>query len=536
VLSEHAFRRLIGRHRWLHALFASSSFGNADHLLNRLGLSGSREALEQADAPGLLTFCLLYGQESRLPVDLTALFRRSPTLACALAIALLSNRIVVTPAAHQKRERLLKWTAEALDQLPGMDGLPWEVLIDLFMHCSYADDPQKHEIKKPLNRLLRRHLAALGFADPPLAPPVGGRQTVFVVLEWFHQTHSIMRTHSRSLLALKQHYRLVGLGPARMVDETGRAVFDEYHEFAPLDSSLSFLDGVLDLVREHRPAAVYYPSVGMAIYSLVLINLRLAPFQCMALGHPATTHSDKIDCALVEEDYIGDPGLFSERLVALPRNAIPYLEPRIPHPLAAPRKAGGPVRIAVPASLMKLNPRFLHTCRTVQERASREVEFHIMPVGCIGVAHAYLETSIHALLPGAKVHRTLPYAQYMQNIAACDLFANPFPFGNTNGIVDTVFCGLPGVCLTGGEVHAHIDEGMFRRMNLPDWTIARTVEEYISALVRLIDDEALRQDLNSRLLRERWDRVLYEGRPEAFAESFKHLVDGSVRGPPASGL
>jgi predicted O-linked N-acetylglucosamine transferase (SPINDLY family) len=118
----------------------------------------------------------------------------------------------------------------------------------------------------------------------------------------------------------------------------------------------------------------------------------------------------------------------------------------------------------------------------------------------------------------------------MQNIVACDLFANPFPFGNTNGIVDTVFCGLPGVCLTGDEVHSHIDEGMFRRMNFPEWTIARTTEEYIAALLRLIEDEALRKDFASRILRERWDRVLYEGRPEAFAEVFRSQVDGSVKG------
>ena len=33
-----------------------------------------------------------------------------------------------------------------------------------------------------------------------------------------------------------------------------------------------------------------------------------------------------------------------------------------------------------------------------------------------------------------------------------DMFLSPFPFGNTNGIVDAFTAGLPGVCKTGREV------------------------------------------------------------------------------------
>ena len=55
------------------------------------------------------------------------------------------------------------------------------------------------------------------------------------------------------------------------------------------------------------------------------------------------------------------------------------------------------------------------------------------------------------------VYQHQPYDRYMQIIAQCDLFINPFPFGNTNGIIDTVTCGLVGVCKTGPEVHEHID-------------------------------------------------------------------------------
>jgi hypothetical protein len=38
---------------------------------------------------------------------------------------------------------------------------------------------------------------------------------------------------------------------------------------------------------------------------MFLSNLRFAPLQAIALGHPATTHSPKIDFVIVEEDYVG---------------------------------------------------------------------------------------------------------------------------------------------------------------------------------------------------------------------------------------
>ncbi|MCT6995114.1 cobalt ABC transporter permease, partial [Salmonella enterica subsp. enterica serovar Javiana] len=84
----------------------------------------------------------------------------------------------------------------------------------------------------------------------------------------------------------------------------------------------------------------------------------------------------------------------------------------------------------------------------------------------------------------AEVNAHMPVQDYQVALNSCELFANPFPFGNTNGLVDTVRQGLPGVCLTGPEVHSHIDEGLFRRLGLPDELIASDRERYIRAVLR----------------------------------------------------
>ena len=391
------------------------------------------------------------------------------------------------------------------------------------MHSSYGLERDKHDLKRPLNKLLRRQIKDAGISDPNLINGNASRPTVFVMLEWFHKRHSIMRTHSISMLALREHYRLVGFGPKGMVDKDGKAIFDEFHDYEPYSADLSFLRPILEQVDKHKPVATYFPSVGMALHSLYLVNIRLAPTQIIALGHPATTHSDKIDYVLVEEDYIGDESLFSEKVVPVPKNALPYFRPTIQLPESA-RKSGGPVKIAVPSAVMKLNPQFIDTCRTIQQSARHDVEFHFMLGGAPDLVHSHAKKAIGLQLPGAVVHKTSEYQRYMANISACDMFANPFPFGNTNGIVDTVFCGLPGICLTGDEVHSHIDEGMFRRMNFPEWMIAESIEDYISAALRLIDQPEVRQELSAHIRREKQDEVLYSGNPSAFSKVFKTLT------------
>jgi hypothetical protein len=523
-LSEPWFYQLMTCHRWLALVFNASSFGNSDFVLDRAGLETSPEFIRQANQGQLYLLALFYGAESRHPINFTELFHRSPPIATSLAICILSSRLLATNAAHQKREILLKWAVEALAQLKKLDGLPLPILVDLWMHTSYGLDRDKHDLKKPLNKLLRIHMADRGYVDPPIAPRLGdGKPTVFVFLEWFHKTHSIMRTHSLSMVELKEHYRLVGFGPQGMVDKAGSALFDDFHYFEEFSGDLKFLKPIYDLVERERPVATYMPSVGMGMHSLFLINLRLAPKQIIALGHPATTHSDKIDHVLVEEDYLGDPDLFSEDVVRVPKNALPYFKPDIKLEIGS-SKQRAPVKIAVPTAVMKLNPVFLTACRRVVERTSAQVEFHFLLGGAPELLYRFAKRIISEQVPAAIVHKTAPRAAYMNNVKACDIFANPFPFGNTNGIVDTVYCGLPGVCLIGDEVHEHIDKGMFTRMGFPEWTITYTVDEYVVALIRLVDDDALRSELSQKIVDEQWDEVLYKGDPSAFSDKFMNLV------------
>ena len=524
-LSFDGYRQMLYFHRWIATLFAASSFRNADHILRALNIKGPNARAVEVNNRDLAKFCLLYTPNSEIPMNMEALWQTDRHLAVALACALLSPRFLGTVAAHDKREVLLQWLPSKLDAIEDLNVLPIGVLHDVYMHCSYADTPKRHAIKAPINRLVRKKLVEQGIKDvegPTRVRKPGEKPLLMVVLEWFSGSHSIYRTHSASIKAARGQFHVVGIGHAGQVDELGKAVFDEYIEVK--GETVSF---VRAKAQELRPEIVYYPAFGMFPHSIYLTNLRLAPVQIVSYGHPATSMSPYIDYFVLPEDWVGDTSLFSEKLLPLPKAAMPFV-PSAQSSAYRPalREHPDTVRVAVAATTMKLNPAFIEALAQIRRKAGRSIEFHFFMGVARGLVYLEARDLVQRYLPEAAIHPIMPYADYMARINTCDLYLNPFPFGNTNGIVDVTALGLVGVCKTGPEVLEHIDEALFTRIGLPDWLVARSVQDYEQAALRLITDDALRLSLRRELLARDAAQVFYTGKPELFGEALAHLLQG----------
>ena len=91
------------------------------------------------------------------------------------------------------------------------------------------------------------------------------------------------------------------------------------------------------------------------------------------------------------------------------------------------------------------------------------------------------------------------------------------------------FQGLVGVCRTGPDVHERIDEGIFRRLGMPDWLIAHTDKAHVQATLRLVENHSDRLTLRRDLLACRAVEVLYQGRSEVLSEKLLALVEALDR-------
>ncbi|MFX6011381.1 hypothetical protein ABTE87_22080, partial [Acinetobacter baumannii] len=74
----------------------------------------------------------------------------------------------------------------------------------------------------------------------------------------------------------------------------------------------------------------------------------------------------------VEEDFIGDPACFSEQLLRLPADGQPYRPSAVPFIVPQLQRRNQPVvNVAVAATTMKLNPRFLMACQRIVELSAQ---------------------------------------------------------------------------------------------------------------------------------------------------------------------
>ena len=518
IISESGALSFIGFQRWLTFIFASSPYVNADHILRTYNINPDPDGDVHLNTEfsSFAKFCILYLSESNININLDALWEINKELCASLCFALQSPRFIGTGTSFNKRATILQWLPEKLAEFENLDKLPSSISHDVYMHCSYDFAQNKHDVKRALNQVIRKHLLAQGWKDREITS-LGKRRrkpVMVVLLEHFHSAHSIYRTHSTSMIAARKKFHLVGIG-GEAVDQLGREVFDEFFQLEG-DTIFQRLKFIRGKCEEYGASVFYMPSIGMDLTTLFASNTRLAPIQAIALGHPATTHSDFIEYVIVEEDYVGSEDCFSEKLLRLPKDALPY----VPSALAPEkvnyllRKAPDVVNIGIAATTMKLNPTFLETLRIIRDKAKVKVHFHFALGQSFGITHPYVKWFIEQYLgDSATAHAHAPYHQYLSILHQCDMMLNPFPFGNTNGIIDMVTLGLVGVCKTGDEVHEHIDEGLFKRLGLPEWLIAQSIEEYIDCAVRLAENHKERLELRRHIIKSNGLKTLFKGDP-----------------------
>jgi hypothetical protein len=234
-----------------------------------------------------------------------------------------------------------------------------------------------------------------------------------------------------------------------------------------------------------------------------------------------------MDYFIIDEDFVGDDACFSEQVIKTPNDAFPFtpfIQDMNQVPQAPLREAPEVVEIAMVASTMKLNPDFLQTCRLIAEQSPTPVHFQFFIGAARGLVGLQVVQVVERYLgKWATVNQQQGYGYYLQQIANCDLYINPFPFGNMNGIVDLLSVGLVGVCKSGNEPHEHIDQGLFERLGMPDWLVTTTTEDYIQAALRLINNHEERLAIRTRLEGRTAINRLFEGREEIFGQLVQDL-------------
>jgi len=458
TITNFDYERLLLNHRWIDLTFILSGFRSSDYFLRRLGARKGENgfAVSRRNLPRFLAMLTL---NSRLVASFACeeLWRLDRIAAAPAFISYLRTHYVFQQRAFDYREKLLEWLPEHLSGMT-LGSMTLSRLQDAYMHCSYAVTPRKHKIKSELMAQIRHACVKAGVHElkSDESPLVSERPTIAIICEEIEYDHSIYRTHSLAMRALRERFNVVGFVHRDQIGSEVNGLFDETVVIGE-GAYFQIIREVSEEIRRRSPAIIFYPSLGMRANIIALASLRLAPIQCASYGHAASTMSPAIDYMVLPEDFAGSPDCFSEKLLALPASAMPFRprshERALPK-IVADRETDGPVRIGIPSSVMKLNPIFFAALKKIAANARTPTEFQFFPLGAVGIVQEELARVTRNFLPQSAVFRQLPFGNYLEKLSKCDFILCPFPYGNTNSIVDSVMVGLPGICLDGPEPHS----------------------------------------------------------------------------------
>jgi hypothetical protein len=520
-LSINDFERLLTQHRWLDLIFSLSDHRTSDKLMPQLAKRTGETSLT-FEGVNFLRFLILRSMNSAIDADLEDYAKVSSTGTAVAFLNYVSSRTVFWPRAFAFREKLLEWLPSRLGALK-LGDLMLARLPEIYMHCSYAMTPRKHAIKATLMKQVRNACLSYGCTEAAAEQPhpLPARPTVVIVGENFHSGHAVHRSHSRAVEALRERFRLIG---AIHPDPKGTPIARLFEECLPITTIgvLPQVKQLADAILKLKPALILYLGVGMVAPVIALASLRLAPVQCVSFGHTATTMSGTMDYFILPEDFAGAAHTFSEQVIGVAAAAMPFA----PRPFTQLPKppVDGTIRVAVPASTMKLNPHLFEALARTAKSAKSRVEFHFLPIGAIGLAYLELSRAVAAQVPGGIVFPELPPEAYMEKLSKCDLFLCPFPYGNMNGIIDCFRFALPGVCLDGPESHSHADSAFFARVGLPPALATKTLDEYVAMAVRLIDDSDWRASCAKIIADADLSAAFFRGNPALFCDVISGLI------------
>ncbi|GHF19403.1 hypothetical protein GCM10017044_12530 [Kordiimonas sediminis] len=380
-----------------------------------------------------------------------------------------------------EKEHNRMWLTSRTDLIDKVDFETFDEyrVLGSWMTCSYLDMPQKHQFKAASNRMIKRWMERSGIIKNklPARPKYRKKPVILTIAESFSAEHAMFRCHGKATAALKNKFHSILMVDSKTID---KRVSDLFNEVVHMNVSAKALPKTVKSIRKIAPDVIYYPSVGMSAATMGLCNLRLAPVQFMALGHPATTCSTEMDYIVMNNDLRPDADCFTEKLVH--RSISGGFSP---HPSWERDKttAGLPlekrdfVRVGVLGFMPKLTHSFVRMCKTLQDNVPTKVEFHFFPNDYSNLLHG-LRKEMQRTLPDAKVHPRTNYDVYMNNVNRMDVIFSTAPFGNTNGTIDALLMNKPVLTLEGPEPHAKTDARILRKIKAPAEMIASSKREY----------------------------------------------------------
>ena len=525
-------------------LYIAAGYPNLDFIIVNKGIidptNGDDFNLQNEHHLKLLLTC--YTIESDLSLDFSMLYEHYPMLASYAYVGCFYYSNIVLNNKSENCLRKLIPLCHIFERLP-LDNTLLVLSSNVWMTCTYMNATEKHKIKESINKYYLRYLSENLSKNTKKElrkyllnyKKSNNRQKLVVCAEILSVDHAMLRCYKEALIALSNNFDTVLIVSENAIDKNINPYFSKVIEIE--DKVFGQHDKIVNLILKESPDIIYYPSLGMACWTLPLCNLRLAPVQIMSLGHPASSMSKNIDYYLTDEDSRDFLLETSEAPHIIPNNHI-YTPREFDVESAKPvTRSEDEVHIAINCKDFKIRSVFIDTCRELSNASSKKCVFHFFP-NAKGLMRDCFHNLLKPIIPHYKVHKVANYQDYMTQLSECDLSLSTFPFGGSNSNVDAFLLGMPRVILVSEGPEASADLTQARQINLPDWLITDDIEQYFLAALALIESSELREEISNTIKASKPEQIFFNKEsnsnqniyPDAFSNIYKnHRFDSKKK-------
>lgn len=476
IVPERFVIRFVMQNFLLSNILAMTPFRNTDGWLDLL----------RYQPHNFVKILTLYSARNSLRFDRKSLFDTNPAIA-----SLWYNQFCEVYKTGLVRADVVKHMEEHLAYHDDRMTLALDIQ-EPYFGSTYVDGTTVDRNVKPfLNQVVRRSIARLKCDNRP------NPNKIAVISDLWFPSHSVYRTLSGYIRALKGKYHVTLLHSMRPREQLDTSMFDDVVH-------LGFRDRVLnvDPILTNDYQVAYFPDIGMTAASIMLANHRIAPIQIIGTGHPVSTWGADIDYFFsgIETEIPAGESNYSERLVLLPGMGAVHNRPL--YQLRGVKKTVPELIINCPASGQKTHASFLQTLRKALDGVNRPVRIRFFPAGTSSQnAHIPFDHDIRDTLGDRPIIQVVPatqYPDYMAILEEGDMMVDSFHFGGSNVVSDSLWLRKPTIVREGDKWYNRIGPAMLRRIGMDEF-VCRTEEQQIAKIRELVEDDEKRASVAARL-------------------------------------
>ena len=444
-----------------------------------------------------LTKLLLLISINNLNQELFSAYLKIPEKhAFNFSVAWIGERLQMTKAARVYNQKLIN-NFERFKNLE-IEPEDFQALCITYMYTTYSNSVGKDNIKSTINELISNTIKRYNSHDKITTSKksFSEKLRLLIVHEKFSQNHVMVRCFLGVFNSLMTNVELIH------VSCEDQFVQDKNNKISTIASCNGNFKTAIKIVKEADPDIILYPSLGMHPVAIMLSGLRLAPLQLQLFGHPSPSFSKEIDGSFLNSINVQSQGpeKCTQKIafrggVEIEMETGVYGFNRKHTPIS---DVNGKTSICVNGKSMKLSPAFMEFLSKILWPDNIQINFFPGEQGCDFIK---TENLIRQFFPTCIVHPLAHYSEYLVNLSTQDLAICPFPFGNTNGIVDSIKIGLPTFALKGKDICSAGEMELLITAGLEEF-LFDTEHEMNVAIAKFLSEDEYKRDMTDLFRRK----------------------------------